>query len=119
MAFFLLPLCFISCFNMFNENKTVLLEYKVDSVTNLEIYIVGHGATTKDVTKIEKDKSSIITIVKQIDYSYAGFKTELSRINDTLFRVTFVDTSTFKGRSKIYDININDQVVSHNSPGYF
>jgi hypothetical protein len=104
---------------MFNENKTVLLNYKVDSVTKLEIYTVGYGATTKDITKIEKDKSSIITIVKQIKFSYAGFKTELSRINDTLFRVTFVDTSTFKGRSKTYDFNINDHVVSNATPGYF
>ncbi len=57
LSIFLLVLQVSSCFT-FQESKTPILNYRLDSTIRLEIYSVGYGATTGDVTEILKNGPS-------------------------------------------------------------
>jgi hypothetical protein len=95
----------------FEGAKHPIIVYKVNPTIDIEVYSMGYGATTKDYTDIRKKGPGGSILVKRIDGSYAGAKTEISRINDTLFKITFTDTSIFKGTKRSYDFNLNDKVV--------
>jgi hypothetical protein len=96
----------------FQGKKHTILVYKLSSTTDIEVYSMGYGATTKDFTDIKKTESGKSIIVKRISDSYGeGFKAELSRINDTLFKLTFIDTSIFKGMKKSYEFSLKDKFV--------
>ena len=83
-----------------------MLVYKLNPKTDLEIYSTGYGATSKDFTEIWMEGTSQNHMVKRIEGSYVGYKTEIFRVNDTLFGITFTDTSGFKGGGRSFDFYI-------------
>lgn len=98
------------CFNMFNRKEDWLLVYKLNPKSNLEVYAVGFGATTKGHTEIKKTLGSGSDVIKIIDDDYYGYKTNIFKINDTLLKITFIDTSVFRGMSKSFEFNIHDRL---------
>ena len=96
---------FNSCFE-FKEKTRPILTYKLNPSTSIEVCSVGYGATTKDITEIRKLESSKSTVIKRIDGSYSEyFIARITRLNDTLFKITFTDTANFKGLNKSYLFN--------------
>jgi hypothetical protein len=106
----LLSLVLSGCFNMFDPKKDLIASYKLNSTTEIEISSKGYGATTKDFTEIWKVTSNANELIKRIDGSYSGYKARIIKVNDTLFKVTFTDTSVFKGMSKSFPFNLNERV---------
>lgn len=103
---FLLTTLLTGCFE-FDEHRTLLLACPLNAKTTLEVYATGYGATSKDFTEIWMEGTSQNHMVKRIEGSYGGYKTEIFRTNDTLFSIAFTDTSGFKGMRKVFDFNIN------------
>jgi len=109
ILFLLMATLLCSCFEMFNEKKDLILTCKLDAKSTFEVYSIGYGATTKGHTEVRKTFNSGSDIVKRIDGDYNGYKAEIFRVNDTLFRIKFTDTSVFKGMSKSFIFSINDR----------
>jgi hypothetical protein len=96
-----------SCFVPTSVDRTPLVTYKVDSSRSLVVYNSGNGATARDITEIVRLERGRSFVLKRIDNSFTQYKPEIIRISDTLFRITFIDTSIYKGKSISYDFNIN------------
>ena len=95
---------------LFSEQKDLIFQYKLNEDTSFLVYSVGYGATTRDHTEIIQVRGSNKSYIKRVDYGYHDFKPEITRINDTLFKITFTDTGAFKGRSISYNFNVNDRI---------
>jgi len=98
------------CFNLFNEKKDLIATYKLNASTSIEISSKGYGATTKDFTEIRKVTPNKDELIKRIDGSYSNYKAKIVRVDDTLFKVIFTDTSVFKGMSRAFPFNVNERV---------
>ena len=106
ILFILTTVLFYSCFG-FDEQKKFIAKYKIDSSTNIEVYTIGYGATTKDFTEIHEIDLSKDELLKKIEGDYSDYKIKISQVKDDLFKITFTDTAIFKGMSRSYTFNIN------------
>jgi uncharacterized protein (UPF0264 family) len=95
---------------MFDKKEDKLLTYRIDAETNIEVYSSGYGATSKDFTEIKKTTSSGSALIKRIDGSYSGYQVKIDHVNDTIFKITFIDTAIFKGMKKTFVFNINENL---------
>jgi hypothetical protein len=65
---FLLTLILLA--SCFGGVKHSILNYKLNQTTDIEVYSMGYGATTKDYTDIKKIGPDENVIIKRIDGSY-------------------------------------------------
>jgi hypothetical protein len=111
LLLFLSIIFFSSCFT-FSEKRDMVYEYKLNSTKTLKVYTGGFGATTPGYTEIiktEGDRGD--EVVKRFDFFSHEEKIIITRVNDTLFKITFTSTSPNLGRiSKSYNFSINDKV---------
>ena len=93
----------------FEKEEKLMAEYKLKDGNVIELRYVGYGATTPNIIQVNKknpneDTSVLIEKIEGFDYNY---KVEFNQINDTLLKVTLIDTSSFKGNHMDWMINLN------------
>ncbi|MBS1529923.1 MAG: hypothetical protein JSU01_06425 [Bacteroidetes bacterium] len=111
MKKFMLLTIFISgCSPMFKEERKLRYSYELSNDTSLQVYAVGHGATTTGYIEVREKTRFHEYLIKVIDgYTESG-EFKIRRLDDTLFTLTYSDTAVFKRLSTSYQFNINNRV---------
>ena len=106
---FVLPAC-----NFFPKDEKLLMEYKLWNGNTIEVFYINLGATSKNIIQVRKNESKkdfVVAIIEGFDDTYS---INLKQIHDTLLKISFTDTTYFKGSSSDFHINLNDSASRHN-----
>ena len=100
---------FLTQCSSFQKEEKLMREYKLNDGNILELRYIGYGATTENVIQVNKktprDNTSVmVEKIKGFDNNY---QVEFNQINDTLVKVSLIDTSNFKGKRMDWEINLN------------
>ena len=108
----LLILAFQACIDLFPKNEKLLKEYVLRNGEKIQLYYINLGATSSNIIQIRKKnrgQNSLISIIKGFNDTYP---IEVNQINDTLLKITFIDTtSIWKGPNRDFEISLNDSAT--------
>lgn len=98
-------------FNLFEKSDNLLASYKLAEGKIIEVHSIGYSATTNDITIIGIKEATVgkLDTLKRIEYNFESYKTDIVRINDTMFQVKFTDTTYKKGSAKYISFNIKSK----------
>ena len=104
--YLLLVLFFTQC-STFDKEEKVMGEYKLKDGNIIELRYIGYGATTENIIQVNKKnpKENSSVMVERIKGFDNGYQVEFNQMNDTLVKVTLIDTSNFKGNRMDWTIN--------------
>jgi hypothetical protein len=93
----------------FEKEEKLMGEYKLNDGNILELRYIGYGASTENVIRVNKrnPKENTSVMVEQIKGFDNNYQVEFNQMNDTLVKVTLIDTSNFKGKRMDWEINLN------------
>lgn len=86
--------------NIFEKSEILMATYKLNNATKIQVFDMGHGSTSPEYIEIRKNGFFHTKVIKRIDENPVGTEVRISRVNDTLFKVIFIDTTIFKGHSR-------------------
>jgi hypothetical protein len=95
-----------------DKKEKVMSQYKLRNGDIIELRSIGVGATAADVIWINKtnmkgDKVIVSRLVGLSDIYEVSFE----QLNDTLLKISFVDTVVFKGSRIDTTINLNKRIT--------
>jgi len=100
-------------FSLFDKSDNILTSYKLGKSKIIEVHSIGYGATTKDLTivGIKDGPRERLDTLKKIEGNFSNYKTDIIRINDTMFQVRFTDTSYYRSNAKCFSFNIKERSI--------
>lgn len=98
------------CTLLFEKKETLLAEYRLQNGQTIRAYLIGTGATTKDRVQLRRTDFNQEIILKEVQGYANNDKTEIIKINDTLFKIRFTDTLYFKGSIKEEVFTLNERI---------
>lgn len=96
--------------SLFDKSDNILASYRVGRRNIIEVHSVSYGATTKGITIIglKDGLREKLDTLKRIDDNFETYKTDIIKINDSIFQVKFTGTTYYKGRAKYFSFNIKE-----------
>ena len=96
-----------SCTPMFERGEELMDTYKLNDNTQIQVFNVGYGATTKNHVEIRRNGFLRDDLVKRIDDNPLGMKAKIIHLDGSKFKLTFTDTTLIIGNSRSYPFDIN------------
>lgn len=102
-----------SCLTMFDSKEDLMGKFILKDGNLIEVINVGTGATSPDVIWINKtnkngERFSIDSIM--IGGGGLGYNLAFQQINDTLLKITFIDTLVFIDQKKEWLVNLKNRI---------
>ncbi len=95
----------------FESNLIKVGKKTLNDKSVIELYYFGGGATAPDVVWVKKMVKNDQWYIGKIKwYCPDGYETNIWQINDTLIKIRFIDTSTWKGTHTDFIINTNNRI---------
>ncbi|MEO6357044.1 MAG: hypothetical protein ABIU77_10210 [Ferruginibacter sp.] len=110
-------LCFlfslVSCSSEFLDGGTKMFEIKMLEDTKIELTFIGIDATARGGIWVSKQSGKGKRII--IDEISKGYdnksKVQITKLNDTLIKLTLIDTTTNFPRIDSFQINLNRRIL--------
>ena len=95
------------CTDIFDKEEVLMGSLEIDSLNRIVLVYIGTGATTKNIIEVRKlQKNSPMLVLKKIEGFDYNYKVTLNKVNDTIVKLQFSDTTHFIGSSSEFLINV-------------
>jgi len=108
----IIALLLASCnFNLFEKGDNLLASCELADGKIIEVHSIGYGATTKDmaIIGIKDVPEGKLDTLKRIEDNFENYKTDIVRVNDTMFQLKLTDTTFQTGKTKYISFNIKSK----------